>query len=329
MLRKVGSASPGLGSAGIPRLFRLDLLGKFYQTGEGRVMIAANQKLRRLLLLFAITIWVSGCNLSTEVPPVPSEVNELSTTIQTYVDHYNAEFVLRPRPAASAQAAAEAYTARYQPGPTPRIFQSSYLYDREGKFIAELLDEGRRTWVPLAKISSHLRDAVVATEDGSFYKNTGVDALRVVGAFVQNAQSGGITSGASTITMQLARNLFFEPERRFDQSMDRKVFEILMAHDLTDLFTKDEILEMYLNIVYFGHRAYGPEAAAWTYFGKTAATLNMAEATLLAGLPQAPGELDLFTNLKGAKDRQRIVLAVMPLRRHWSNHRSVANWQPF
>ncbi len=289
-------------------------------------MIPANQKFRRLLLLLAITMWVSGCNSSTDVPPVPAEVNELGTTIQTYVDRYNAEFVLRPRPAASAQEAAEAYTARYQPGPTPRIFQSSYLYDREGKFIAELLDEGRRTWVPLDRISPQLRDAVVATEDASFYKNTGVDALRVVGAFVQNAQSGGITSGASTITMQLARNLFFEPERRFDQSMDRKVFEILMAHDLTDLFTKDEILEMYLNIVYFGHRAYGPEAAAWTYFGKTAATLNIAEATLLAGLPQAPGELDLFTNLKGAKDRQRIVLDLMVKRDYLTAKAANAIW---
>src|SRR5438876_138124 len=143
------------------------------------MIISVSQFLRRFLLLLGITgLLVSGCNFSADVPLVPSvppEVNEFSTAIQTYVDRYNAEFVLRPRPAGTAQAAAEAYMARYQPGVTPRIFQSSYLYDREGKLITELFDEGHRTWLPLDRISPYMRNAVIATEDASFYKNTGVD----------------------------------------------------------------------------------------------------------------------------------------------------------
>jgi len=294
-------------------------------------MMSAYLNFRRSLLLFlVIVLLLNGCDSSTSAPPVPvvpPEVNQLSAEIQSYVDRYNKEFALRPRPAVTAQAAAEAYMERYQPGPLPRIFQSSYIYDRHGALISEVLDEGRRTWVTLDQISPFLRNAVVATEDASFYRNTGVDAIRVVGAFMKNAQAGGITSGASTITMQLARNLFFEPARRFDQSMDRKVFEILMAHDLTDLFTKDELLEMYLNVVYFGHRAYGPEAAAQAYFGKSAAKLTMAEATLLAGLPQQPGELDLFRNMAGAKQRQRIVLDLMVKREYLTAKEADAVWK--
>ena len=289
-------------------------------------MMSAYQMMRRsVLLLWLIAILVSGCG-SSVAPTVPPEVSQWSTRIQLYVDRYNAEFILRPRPAVTAQAAAEAYMVRYQPGPTPRIFQSSYLYDRHGTLISEIFNEGRRTWVTLDQISPDMRNAVIATEDASFYRNTGVDAIRVVGAFLKNSEAGGITSGASTITMQLARNLFFEPARRFDQSIDRKVFEILMAHDLTDIFSKDEILEMYLNVVYFGHLAYGPEAAAQVYFGKSAVDLNIAEATLLAGLPQAPGDLDLFHNMAGAKQRQRIVLNLMVKREYLTAKAADAVW---
>ena len=108
--------------------------------------------------------------------------------------------------------------------------------------------------------------------------------------------------------MQLARNLFLGPDQRYDQTMDRKMLEAGLAQELTTLFTKDELLEMYLNLLNYGHLAYGPEAASQVYFGKPAADLTLAEATLLAGIPQQPADLDPFTDFAAAKARQRVVL---------------------
>ena len=230
--------------------------------------------------------------------------------VQEVLDLYRATYQFDQRPDGTPQAIAEFYLRQYQPGPLPRVFQSSYIYDRRGQLLAELFDEGRRTWVPLDRISSNLLDAVIATEDASFYLNRGFDVRRLTGAALQNLVSGS-TLGGSTITMQLARNLFLPPNERFSRTVDRKLVEFLLARDLDRLFTKDEILEMYLNLAYFGHRAYGPEAAARTYFGKSALSLSLAEATLLAGLPQQPANLDPMYNLEGAKQRQRIVLDLM------------------
>jgi penicillin-binding protein 1C len=218
---------------------------------------------------------------------------------------------LGARPAADVMGAVEAYLQRYQPGPLPRLFQTTRVYDRHGTLLAELWDEGRRTWVSLDRISPHLINATIATEDATFYVNTGFDPARIAGAVLQNVQQGQIVSGASTITMQLARNLFLGPDQRYDQSMDRKMLEVGLAQELTTLFTKDELLEMYLNLLNYGHLAYGPEAAAQTYFGKSASQLTLAEATLLAGIPQRPADLDPFRNLPAAKARQRIVLDLM------------------
>ena len=128
---------------------------------------------------------------------------------------------------------------------------------------------------------------------------------------LRNTQEGEVTSGASTITMQLARNLFMGPDQRYDQSMDRKVLEAGLAQELTNLFSKDELLEMYLNLLNYGHWTYGPEAASQVYFGKRAADLTQAEATLLAGIPQRPADFDLFTDFAAAKARQRVVLDMM------------------
>lgn len=218
---------------------------------------------------------------------------------------------LGARPAASPMESVEAYLQRYQPGPTPRLFQTTQLLDRRGRLIAERWEEGRRTWVPLSRISRHLVDATIATEDASFYYNTGVDPARIAGAALQNAQTGQVVSGASTITMQLARNLFLGPEERYDQTVDRKVLEAGLAQELTSLFTKEEVLEMYLNLLNYGSLAYGPEAAAQLYFGKPASDLSLAEATLLAGIPQQPAEFDLFKSLPAARARQRVVLDLM------------------
>ncbi len=215
------------------------------------------------------------------------------------------------RPAADTIGSVEAYLARFQPGPQPRLFQTTRLYDRNGTLIAELWDEGRRTWVGLERISRHLIDATIATEDATFYQNPGVDPARIAAAAWRNTQAGQVTSGASTITMQLARNLFLGPEQRYDQTMDRKMLEAGLAQELTALFSKDELLEMYLNLLNYGHLAYGPEAASQVYFGKSAAGLTLAEATFLAGIPQRPADLDPFKDFAATKQRQRIVLDMM------------------
>lgn len=193
-----------------------------------------------------------------------------------------------PRPASELSIVVEAYLQQYQPGPLPRLFQTSRIYDRNGELLAELYSEGRRTWVPLSRISPHLIDATVATEDATFFINTGIDPIRIAGAAMQNMEQGDIVSGASTITMQLARNLFLGADNRYDQSLDRKAVEATIARELSETYTKEEVLEMYLNMLNYGHRTYGPEAAAQVYFGKSAADLTQAEAALLAGIPQQP-----------------------------------------
>lgn len=215
-----------------------------------------------------------------------------------------------PRPAADPLTAVEAYLQMYQPGALPRLFQTTRVYDRHGVLLADLFEEGRRTWVRLDQISPHLIHATVAVEDASYHTNSGVDPARIVGALWQNL-GGQIVSGASTITMQLARNLFMGAEQRYDQTLDRKILEAGLAQELTKLYTKDELLEMYLNLLNYGQRAYGPEAAAQLYFGKAATQLSLAEATLLAGIPQQPANLDPFAHWEAAKQRQRVVLDLM------------------
>ncbi len=218
---------------------------------------------------------------------------------------------LGPRPALGLAAVVEAYLQRYQPGAMPRLFQTTYLYDRNGTLLAEFYAEGRRSWVAIDQVSSHLINATIATEDATFLTNTGIDPARIAGAALQNMQGEGVVSGASTITMQLARNLFLGYDERYDQSLDRKILEAGLASELTVAYTKNEVLEMYLNLLNYGHLNYGPEAAAQSYFAKSAADLTLAEATLLAGIPQQPANLDLFVNFEAAKERQRIVLSLM------------------
>jgi penicillin-binding protein 1C len=219
--------------------------------------------------------------------------------------------VLGARAGSDPLAVVEGYLQQYQPGPLPRVFQTTRIYDRHGTPLAELYDEGRRTWLPLSRISPYLVSATISTEDATFYQNRGVDTRRALAALLRNLREGEIVSGASTITMQLARNLFLGPDARYDQSLDRKLLEAGLAQELTNLYAKDEILEMYLNLLNYGNLAYGPEAAAQLYFGKAAADLTAAEATFLAGIPQAPALLDPYTNFDGVRQRQRVVLDLM------------------
>jgi penicillin-binding protein 1C len=268
-----------------------------------------SEGLRWSLLTLLLGILLTGCG--GRVPEIPPQVTDLTATLGEYLADYRANYAVHPRRGSTPLTIAEAYLREYQPGPLPRVFQTTVLYDRNGVKLAEIVEEGYRTWVPLSRISPNLINALLATEDASFYVNPGYDARRVMGAIMQNAEAGEVISGASTVTMQLARQLFFTPEERFEQSMDRKVFETLLSQDLTLTYTKNEILEMYLNLAYFGRTAYGIEAAANLYFGKSAVDLNIAEATLLAGIPQQPADYDPFTNMDAVKERQGVVLSLM------------------
>jgi penicillin-binding protein 1A len=164
--------------------------------------------------------------------------------------------------------------------------QTSKLYAADGSFLAELGLE-RRTVLRLSEIPRPVRDAFVMTEDKRFYEHHGVDWRRFFGAMTYDVIHGGYGQGFSTITMQLARNIFTESISR-QKTLVRKLKEAKVARDIESKFPKDTILELYLNQIYLGNGAYGVEAASERYFGKSARELNLAEAATLAGLPKAP-----------------------------------------
>ena len=251
-----------------------------------------NRKQRIWSCLLLIVYILSACQ-SPEQAQIPIKLSEVT------------------RPPGYLADAVEQYLRQYQPGPLPRLFQTTHVYDRHGVLLAELWNEGKRTWVGIDEMAPALITATVSTEDATFFTNWGFDPFRIAGAVFQNYQSGEIVSGASTITMQLARNLFLGPDKRYDQSLDRKLLELGIAQELTNLFSKRELLEMYLNLNNYGNLMYGPEAASQLYFGKPAKDLNIAEATLLAGIPQQPLDFNLYTNFEAVKKRQRTVLDLM------------------
>jgi 1A family penicillin-binding protein len=206
-----------------------------------------------------------------------------------------------------------AYYARDLPDPGAlsrrQLFQTARVLDRNAKLLQELNDPqgGRRTLVHLSDIPTVAREATIAAEDSSFYDNPGFDVRAVVRATYQWIRTGSPQSGASTITQQLVKNTLLGPE----QTAERKIKEAFLAMELTRRYTKDQILEMYMNEISYGNRAYGIEAAAETYFGKPARELKLAEASLLAGLPQAPSYYDPYTHMPAARDRQSYVLDQM------------------
>jgi 1A family penicillin-binding protein len=189
------------------------------------------------------------------------------------------------------------------------VAQTTKIYSADGKLLANLFLENRQV-VPLADISSYLQKAVVSVEDERFYEHNGFDAIGIVRAAVANAAAHGVAEGASTITQQIVRNTVLSDER-LEISYKRKVREAYLAYELEKTMSKDEILSMYLNTVYFGEGAYGAESAALTYFNKHANELTIAEAALLAGLPQRPGKLSPYENLEGAIGRRQWVLQKM------------------
>jgi 1A family penicillin-binding protein len=192
-------------------------------------------------------------------------------------------------------------------------FASSVILDRNGNRLWELIDPsaGRRSWVPLSRISPSVQEATIATEDRFFYQNAGVDPIGIARAVYYNVSEGEIVSGASTITQQLARSVLLAPQEASEKTYSRKIREAVLAVELARRYPKDKILEIYLNQIYYGNLAYGIEAASQTYFGKSAAELSLAEAALLAGLPQSPALYDPFVNLEVTKARQQVVLNLM------------------
>ncbi|NPV67523.1 MAG: hypothetical protein HPY64_10295 [Anaerolineae bacterium] len=194
-------------------------------------------------------------------------------------------------------------------------FQTTVLYDRHGEELYQIFEEGRRTNITLEELPEYVKWATIAIEDRTFYSNPGVDLAGIIRAALQNAQEGGIVSGASTITQQLVRNIAFDYEYRTAPSWQRKIEEAILALILTTRMSKDDILELYLNEIYYGNLAYGIEAASQTIFGKPAAELTLGEAALLAGLPQAPAELNPLNPDPAVQEavlaRRRLVIDLM------------------
>jgi len=192
-------------------------------------------------------------------------------------------------------------------------FETTRILDRNGNPLYEILDPnaGRRTYVTIDKISPSLIAATIATEDQDFYTHPGFDPAAIIRALWINYRTNGQGGGASTITQQLARALLLSPEERAERTYRRKAREIILAAEITRRYTKDEILELYLNEIYYGNLAYGIEAASETYFGKTANQLTLAEGSFLAGLPQSPAVYDVYTNHDVTLNRQQQVLVLM------------------
>ncbi|MCA3238554.1 MAG: penicillin-binding protein 1A [Curvibacter sp.] len=179
------------------------------------------------------------------------------------------------------------------------------VYSAEGDLIGEFGEE-RRNFTSIAEIPRVLTDAVLAIEDARFFQHGGVDYVGVVRAGLANVGKAK-SQGASTITMQVARNVYLSSEKTFT----RKIYEILLTFKLEHLLTKDQILEIYMNQIYLGNRAYGFAAAAETYFGKALKDITVAEAAMLAGLPKAPSAFNPISNPKRARSRQLYIIERM------------------
>lgn len=185
--------------------------------------------------------------------------------------------------------------------------ETTYIYDINGKLLTSLHGEANREVMALDRISPHLKRAVLASEDSHFYDHHGINPSGVGRALIVNLAAGSVREGGSTITMQLVKNLFLSQKRAFT----RKLAEGVLAIRLEQILGKDQILEMYLNQVYWGHNNYGVQTAARSYFDKSAEILTLAESAMMAGLIQAPEEFSPFASMELAKRKQREVLGRM------------------
>ena len=185
--------------------------------------------------------------------------------------------------------------------------ETSYIYDIKGRMLSSLHGEANRKIIKLNQVSPYLKRAVLAIEDSNFFYHQGINLNSIGRALLVNFHKGEVTEGASTLTMQLVKNIFLSHQR----TVNRKIAEAVLAVRIEQVFKKDEILEMYLNNIYWGHNNYGAQTAAESYFNKPVAKLNLAESAMMAGLIQAPESYSPFVNPKEAKKRQAVVLGRM------------------
>ncbi|WP_299093393.1 transglycosylase domain-containing protein [uncultured Metabacillus sp.] len=197
--------------------------------------------------------------------------------------------------------------AKWQGPPSLTVPQSTIIYASDGSKIGEMHNGQKRYWVNLDDISEHVLQATIAIEDRSFYDHNGFDYKRIAGAALADLRAMAKVQGASTITQQYARNLFLEHEKTWI----RKAREAFYTIRLEQNYSKDEILEGYLNTIYYGHGVYGIEAAAKYYFGKNSSELSLAEAAMLAGIPKGPSVYSPYANQERAKERQTMILETM------------------
>lgn len=196
---------------------------------------------------------------------------------------------------------------RSQPLPPSFIEQTTSIYAENGEVIDTLFGGENRTVVPLERIPNELIQATIAIEDKNFYSHVGFDFLRLARAIIVDIQHMAKVQGASTITQQLARNLYLT----LDKTWERKIKEAILTIQLELNYSKDQLMSLYLNQIYYGHAAYGVQAASKTYFGKDVSELTLAESSLLAGTPKGPGIYSAYLNFEQAKLRQRLVLNAM------------------
>lgn len=197
--------------------------------------------------------------------------------------------------------------AKVQGPPPLAVPQSSLYYSDDGQVIGESNNGEKRYWVGIEDISPHLIEATVAIEDRSFYEHNGFDFKRIAGAALADLKAMAKVQGASTISQQYARNLFLEHEKTWK----RKLLEALYTIRIEMNYSKNEILEGYLNTIYYGKGAYGIQAASQYYLGKNAADLTLAEASMLAGIPKGPSIYSPLISEENAKGRQKIILDSM------------------
>lgn len=201
--------------------------------------------------------------------------------------------------------------AAYQSLPTVgnnmRPAVSSQVFDIHGRLVTTLHSDQNRLPIDINKVPQHLQNAFIAAEDNRFYDHIGIDPIGIGRAIVTNITSGGIAQGGSTITQQLAKNAFLSQE----QTLKRKIQEAMLALEIERKYSKKEILEMYMNQIYFGQGAYGIQTAARTYFDKDVDQLNLKQCAMLAGLPKSPNYYSPFNNLEEAKKRTNTVLDQM------------------
>ncbi len=192
-------------------------------------------------------------------------------------------------------------------------FQTTRIYDTQGNVLNQINDPygGTRYSIDLEDMSPYIIHAVISTEDEEYYQNPGFNLIAIGRAMIQNIVAREVVSGASTITQQLARALLLDPEHQNEVTLERKLTEIILAAELYRNYDKNEILEIYLNEVNFGNLAYGVEAAAQTYFDKSASQLSLAESAFIAGLIQSPAVYDPVQNPEGAFARMQDVLRLM------------------